>query len=81
MWYLQDIVAAQTLLSRIKNTGVQKIGRTPVVVLPLKMWQEIEDCLEDLEIEQSRRLAGKISAARREKKIYNAAQVRRLAGL
>lgn len=34
------------VLEKIKT---QKIGEAPVVVLPLKVWKEIEDKLEDLE--------------------------------
>jgi len=74
-------MAAQQLLSRIRNVSVQKIGRNPVVVLPLGMWQEIEEYLEDLEIEQSRLLPRKVAAARREKKSYSAARTKKLAGL
>lgn len=69
------------LLSRIRNASVQKIGRSPVVVLPLKIWQEVEEYLEELEIEQCRLLPRKISVARREKKSYSAARTKKLAGL
>ena len=34
------------VLEKIKT---QKIGKIPVVVLPLKVWKKIEDKLEDLE--------------------------------
>ena len=34
------------VLEKIKT---QKIGKVSVVVLPLKVWKEIEDKLEDLE--------------------------------
>jgi hypothetical protein len=81
MCYRGEIMAGQQLLSGIKNMSGTKIGRNPVVVLPLKVWREIEDCLEDMEIEQSRRLERKISAARRAKKSYSAAQVKKFAGL
>ena len=74
-------MSEQQLLSRIKNPSVERIGKSPVVVLPLKVWREIEDCLEEVEIEQSRRLQRKISAARRAKKSYSAAQVKKFAGL
>ena len=74
-------MSEQQLLSRIKNPSVERIGKSPVVVLPLKVWREIEDCLGEVEIEQSRRLQRKISAARRAKKSYSAAQVKKFAGL
>ncbi len=68
-------------LYRIKNTSVERIGKSPVVVLTLKVWREIEECLEDVEIQQSRRLERKISAARRAKKSYSAVQIKKFAGL
>jgi hypothetical protein len=46
-----------------------KIGKEPVVVLPIKKWREIEDALEDLEMYTSAKLRKDIAAARKEKKI------------
>jgi hypothetical protein len=54
----------QTLLEKSK---IQKIGKTPVVVLPLKIWREIENRLEDAEMSASVFLRKKIAKARSEK--------------
>ena len=69
------------LVEKVKRIGTQKIGRAPVVVLPLKIWEEIADRLEESDISQSRSLAGRISKARREKKLYSSGQVRKLVGV
>lgn len=45
-----------------------KIGKEPVVVLPMKKWREIEDALEDLEMYSSQKLRKDIENARKEKK-------------
>lgn len=54
------------------------MGKSSVVVLPLKVWQEIEDYLEDLEIGQSKKLVAKIKKARSQKKLYSAAEIKKL---
>lgn len=51
-----------------KTVTETKIGKTPVVVLPMKEWREIEDSLEDLEMYTSKTLAKDIAKARREVK-------------
>jgi hypothetical protein len=71
-------MTARQLIEKIKKTEVKKIGKTPVVVLSLKVWREIEDYLEDLEISQSKQLAAKIKRARSQKKLYSAAEVKKL---
>lgn len=71
-------MTTSTLLNKIKT---QKIGKTPVVVLPLNVWQWIEDSLEDLEIMKSKILRKKIAKARSEKKLYSSLQVKKLLGI
>lgn len=71
-------MTARQLLEKIKKSEVAKIGKKPVVVLPLKVLREIEDYLEDLEMSGSKRLAAKIKKARSEKKLYSAAEVKKL---
>ncbi len=71
-------MTSNQLLEQIKNPRFQKLGKSPVVVLPLKTWQALEDYFEDLEIEQSRRFAKKISRARSEKRLYTAQQIKKL---
>ena len=70
-------MTTQQLIRKIKKTEVQKIGKAPVVVLPLKVWQEIQDSLEDLQLAGSRLLTRKISKARLERKVYSVAQVKK----
>ncbi|MBN2197659.1 hypothetical protein JW698_00455 [Candidatus Wolfebacteria bacterium] len=55
-----------TLLSKAKT---QKIGKEPVVVLPLSIWEELTEYLENIEMVQSQSLKKKISKARSEKKL------------
>ncbi|OGZ51771.1 MAG: hypothetical protein A3F26_02845 [Candidatus Ryanbacteria bacterium RIFCSPHIGHO2_12_FULL_47_12b] len=69
-------MTSQQLIEKVKKTGVQKIGKLPVVVLPLKVWEEIEDHLEDAQIESSLFLKKKIAKARLEKKLFSASQVK-----
>jgi len=45
-----------------------KIGRVPVVVLPMKEWKMIEESLEDLEMYKSKALRKSIAKARSEVK-------------
>jgi hypothetical protein len=65
----------QTLLEKSK---IQKIGKMPVVVLPLKIWREIENRLEDMEMNASVVLKKKIVKARSEKKLYSSSQVKKM---
>lgn len=58
----------------------QKIGKIPVVVLPLKMWQEIENKIEELEMMHSRSLRKKIVKARSEEKLYSSSQAKKMLG-
>lgn len=65
----------------LKNLGkikTQKIGKTPVVILPLNDWLKIEIKLEDLEMMQSRFLRKKIAKIRAEKKIYSSDEAKKM---
>lgn len=68
-------------LTALKQIKSQKIGKAPVVVLPIRVWQAIENQLEELEMMQSQSLRKDISKARREKKIYYAAQAKKMLGI
>jgi len=70
-----------TISTLLKKVYSQKIGKTPVVVLPLNFWQEIESNLEDLEMMNSRFLRKKIAKARLEKKAYNSSRAKKLLGI
>lgn len=59
----------------------QKIGKKPMVVLPLKIWKEIEDRLEDMQAKESKDFVKKIARARLEKKLYSSTQAKKLLGI
>ena len=65
----------------LEQRQIQKIGKKPVVVLPLKIWQAVENRLEDLEVMESKNLRKKIAKARSEKKNYSEAEVKKLLGI
>lgn len=67
-----------TIVQLLNNKTEQKIGKQPVVVLPLKMWREIEEKLEDMAMERSKILKRKISRARAQKEFYSVAEVKNL---
>lgn len=48
-----------------------KIGKEPVVVLPIKKWREIENALEDMEMYTSEKFRKDIEKARKEKKVIS----------
>ena len=49
----------------------------PVVVLPLRIWRELESRLEDAEMVDSTTLKKKIAKARAEKKLYSFPQIKK----
>ena len=59
----------------------QKIGKKPVVVLPLKIWKEIEDRLEDSQAKESKNFLKRIAKARLETKLYSSTQAKKSLGL
>lgn len=67
-----------TIVQLLNNKIEQKIGKQPVVVLPLKIWREIEEKLKDMAMERSKILKRKIIRARAQKKLYSAAEVKNL---
>jgi len=71
-------MTARQLVREMKKTEIKKIGKKPMVVLPLAVWRKIEEYLEDLEISQSRQLAAKIRKACLQKKRYSASEVKKL---
>ncbi len=65
-------------VSKLLEQDVIKIGKNPVVVLPLKIWQEIENKLEELEMAESKTLRKKIAKARAEQKLYSSTETKKL---
>jgi len=66
----------KTILDRV-CLGPNKIHKASVVI-PLNVWQEIEDKLEDLAASQSSALKTKITKARKEKGLYSALEVKKI---
>jgi len=66
------------LLSKSKS---QIVGKKPVVVLPLAIWQKIEDRLEDLVLLESKKLKNKIYKARSEKQLVSSHNAKKALGL
>jgi hypothetical protein len=56
-----------TNLELLSKTKVQKIGKVPVVVLPLEIWQEIEERLEEADV---LKLPGFWEAIKKERALY-----------
>lgn len=52
------------LLKRINTYTAHKVGKAPMVVLPLNMWEEIQEHLEDLEMLASKKLAKDVKQSR-----------------
>ncbi len=65
----------------VVTVKITKIGKAPVVLLPLTQWKKIEDMLEDYEMMRSENFRRSIAKARKEKKLYSPAQVRKILGL
>ena len=68
-------MTTQQLLEKAK---IQKIGKMPVVILPLRTWRDIENILEDSEMRSSKTFPKKITKARAEKNLYSSTQVKKL---
>lgn len=71
-------MTTQQLLEKGK---IQKIGKEPVVVVPLKDWRNIETLLEEFEMTTSSSFKKKIARARSERKLYSSDRVKRILGI
>jgi len=67
-----------TILTQIQH---QKIGKEPVVIIPLKQWEDLEDRLEDFEMQTSMPFRKKIAKARSEKKRYSSEEAKKMLGI
>ena len=70
-----------TLAQILKEKSIQKVGKTPVVVFPLHIWDEIELALEDAEMINSVTFQKKIARSRQSKKFYTLTEVKKRLGL
>ncbi len=50
----------------LKKTAAIRIGKEPVVLVPLKLWRQVEGYLEDQEALASKRFVRRIARSRRE---------------
>ena len=64
-----------TIEKKIEKT---RFRGEPVVIIPLDDWKKLEDLMEDTEMRKSNTLPKEIAKARKEKKLYSAAEVKRL---
>lgn len=53
-------------VSIIEKPKTIKIGKQPVVLVPLKLWQKLEDYLEDQEALSSKKYLRRIQKARKD---------------
>lgn len=67
-----------TITQLLNKTTEQKLGKNPVVVLPLNIWQKIESLLEDAEMTRSKNLVKKIAKSRTQKKLYSSQEVKNI---
>ena len=65
----------------VKKPTLHKIGKTPMVLVPLALWHELEELIEDKEMEQSETLQKRVLLSRRSKKLYSLQEVKEKLGL
>lgn len=66
-----------TTSTLIKKAREEKIGKMPVVMLPLHIWRELESRLEEAEMANSIVLKKKIAKARAGGKLYSFPQIKK----
>lgn len=75
--WLFGIVSSMTVSKILESCRTQKIGGKSVVILPLKIWEKIEDKLEDSETLGLENIKRKVAKARKESRLYSAAEVKK----
>ncbi len=55
-----------TKVAILHKTNTIRIGKEPVVLVPLKLWRQLEDYLEDQEALASKRFVRKIAKGRKD---------------
>lgn len=61
--YHRHVMGKPAVLERARTI---RIGKEPVVLVPLEAWREIEDLLEDREALRSKRYLRRVAKARRD---------------
>ena len=69
-----------TVAQLLQKKSIAKIGRVPVVVLPLHVWNEMEEIVEDWEMIHSKTLQKRLAASKKSKKLYSSAEVKKILG-
>lgn len=67
-----------TLSQILNQSKLTKIGTQPAIVMPLRIWRQLEERLEDLEMMQSPTFRKKIARARAEKNHLSSNHVKKL---
>ena len=70
-----------TVAQLLQKKSVTKIGKIPVVVIPLHIWNEMEEIVEDWEMMTSKTLQKRIAASSKSKKLYSSTAVKKILGL
>ncbi|MBI4098458.1 MAG: hypothetical protein HY437_00300 [Candidatus Magasanikbacteria bacterium] len=70
-----------TVAQLLKKKSIQKVGGTPMVMVPLPVWYELEELIEDWEMAHSETLQKRIAASKKSKRLYSAAEVKKILGL
>ncbi|MGC9599032.1 MAG: hypothetical protein ABSE18_01450 [Minisyncoccia bacterium] len=52
------------LMKQAEKVRITQVGKKRIATMPAKIWEEIEDCLEELAWSQSPRFIAKIKQAR-----------------
>ncbi|OHB21466.1 MAG: hypothetical protein A2939_02940 [Parcubacteria group bacterium RIFCSPLOWO2_01_FULL_48_18] len=61
-------MTAQQLLEKLNKTRPRKIGKSPVVVLPLDDWHRVESLLEEYQMSRSHNYRQSIKDSRKQVK-------------
>jgi hypothetical protein len=65
----------------LTNVITTKIGKNPVVIIPLDQWPFVERALEDYEMYNSKSFKKQIAKSRASKKWYSSSEARKMLGL
>ena len=70
-------MTAQQIFAHTEKVAIKKIGKESMAVLPLKIWREIEEYIEDIEMSRSKTLAREIKKARTTQKTYSLEEIKK----
>jgi PHD/YefM family antitoxin component YafN of YafNO toxin-antitoxin module len=70
-------MTTQQIYAGAQRVEIKKIGKKSVALLPLELWLEIEEQLEDMEMARSKTLARQVKKARSERKTYSLEDIKK----